>query len=176
MKTQVTEFGFEVLVTYLLPGILVTLAVFIAHGIGEEEIKIILDWAKETQFLVSVILLALFALFGALVTSLQAVLESSFLDWLAPKLLKKEQEQLDKEWDFYVNNLPKNPYISRVVLFFQFETRLGLSALILGVALFFLSYLHAVIFLALGIFFYLIGISHHKELSKMREKYFNENH
>ena len=162
MKTQVSAFGFEVLVTYLLPGILATIAVLVAHGVALEE----------AQFLASFVMLSLFTLFGALIASLQAVLESWILNWLTPRLMSKEDDQFDKEWDYYISNLPTNAYISRVVLFFQFETRLGLASIILGATLFSLSVLHAVILIVTGVVFYWIGVSHHKELGLIRESFY----
>lgn len=173
MKTQVTAFGFEVLVTYLLPGILATIAVLLAHGISVDEAKGIIHWAEKAQFLASFVMLSLFTLFGALVASLQAVLESILLDRLTPRLMKKTHSQFDEEWDYYINNLPTNSYISRVVLFFQFETRLGLASVLLGITLFSLSVLHALVLVILGLGFYWIGVSHHKELAVIRENYFN---
>lgn len=174
MKTQVTEFGFEVLVTYLLPGILATLAVFAWHGVGVAEAKQILDWAQQAQFLASLLMLSLFTLFGALIASLQALLESWILDRLTPWLMNKAPGHFDREWDYFINRLPTNSYISRVVLFFQFETRLGLASLILGITLLSLSLLHGVLFIVLGFVFYLIGIGHHRELASIRESYFQE--
>lgn len=171
MKTQVTAFGFEVLVTYLLPGILATVAVLVWHGVGINEARAIFQWAQGAQFLASLLLLSLFTLFGALIASLQAVLESWLLDWLTPKLMNKDHSRFDEEWDFYINKLPNNSYISRVVLFFQFETRLGVASMILGTTLFWLSAVHAIIFIVLGVVFYMIGISHHKELALIREQY-----
>lgn len=174
MKTQVTAFGFEVLVTYLLPGILATMAVFMWHGVGLNEAKSIIKWAQEAQFLASFVMLSLFTLFGALIASLQAMLESWILDKLTPKLMNKEHSQFDEEWDYYINNLPNNSYISRVVLFFQFETRLGLAAIILGVTLFSLSMLHAFILTIFGVVIYGIGVAHHKELGIIRESFFKD--
>ena len=171
MKTEVTGFGFEILVTYLLPGILATAAVAIAHGITIEEVDSILTWAKDAQLLASVILITSFALFGALIASLQAVLETWILDKLTPKIMGKDKNKYYEEWDYYIQNLPKNSYISRVVLFFQFETRLGLASIILGLTLFKLSCVHAIIFILLGIFFYIIGVFHHKELAEFRETF-----
>ena len=86
--------------------------------------------------------------------------------------MRKEHDQFDKEWDYYISNLPTNAYISRVVLFFQFETRLGLASIILGATLFSLSVLHAIILIVLGVVFYWIGVSHHKELGLIRESFY----
>ena len=174
MKTQVTAFGFEVLVTYLLPGILATIAVFIWHGVGMNEARTIISWAQEAQFLASFVMLSLFTLFGALIASLQAILESRFLDRLTPWLMKKDHDKFDEEWDYYINNLPNNSYISRVVLFFQFETRLGLAAIILGVTLLGVSMLHALILTFFGVVIYGIGVAHHKELGIIREIFFKD--
>lgn len=174
MKTQVTAFGFEVLVTFLLPGILATLAVFVWHGVDAEQAKVILGWAQDSQFLASFLLLSSFTLLGALIASIQALLESLFLDRLTSSRMKKASGQFDTEWYFFIRHLPENSYVSRVVLFFQFETRLGLAALILGISLLGLSVIHGVIFTLLGVVFYWIGSLHHTELGLLRETYFNE--
>ena len=174
MKTQVTAFGFEVLVTYLLPGILATMAVLVWHGVGISEAKAIFQWAQEAQFLASFLLLSAFTLFGALIASLQTVLESVLLDWLTPSRMSKTRAQFDSEWEYFIQNLPNNSYVSRVVLYLQFETRLGLAAFILGVSLLSISIAHGVIFIVLGLVFYWIGSLHHTELGVIRETYFNE--
>jgi hypothetical protein len=174
MKTQVTAFGFEVLVTYLLPGILATMAVLVWHGIDIEGAKKLVAWAQDAQFLSSFLLLASFTLLGALVASLQALIEANFLDWLTSKMLDKEQTQFNVEWNHYINNLPENSYISRVALYFQFETRIGLASLILGLTLFKVSVVHAGVFILLGLVFYWIGSLHHRELGAFRENFFNE--
>jgi len=175
MKTETTGFGFEILVTYLLPGILATGAVVIAHGIGAEGANKILIWSKDAQLLASILLITSFALFGALIASLQAVLETCILDKITPKIMGKAKDKYFEEWDYYIKNLPKNSYVSRVVLFFQFETRLGLASFILGLTLFKLSCVHAIIFILLGIFFYIIGVFHHKELAEFRETFCEKN-
>lgn len=173
MKTQVTAFGFEVLVTYLLPGILATIAVLVWHGIDIEGAKKLIAWAQDAQFLASFLLIASFTLLGALIASLQALLESNLLDWQTSKMLGKEQDQFNVEWGHYINNLPENSYISRVALFFQFETRIGLASLVLGFTLFKISVVHAGVFILLGLIFYWIGSLHHRELAVFRESFYN---
>lgn len=174
MNTHTSGYGFEVLVTYLLPGIAALLAVLIAHGVDAEKAQVILNWAAAAQFLSTFIIFAGIALMGAIVASGQAILETFLLDRLTSKRLKISRKEFSSEWTEYVKALPasKNSYIARVVLFFQFETRMGLSFLVLGLFLFKLSCTHAVISLLTGIILYLIGISHHKELAEYRHRCF----
>jgi hypothetical protein len=58
-----------------------------------------------------------------------------------------------------------------VVLFFQFESRLGLALLLLGGAVFSVSRTHGCAFLLLGALVYLIGTMHHKELADIEKRF-----
>ncbi|MBI5450001.1 MAG: hypothetical protein HY940_01460 [Gammaproteobacteria bacterium] len=172
MKTDPTNFGFEILVTFLLPGILGAVAAGIFHGMTESQLKEMLDWATNAQFITSFFSLAAVALLGAIIASIQAVIETCILDRITPWCMGIDKEIFNSDWNYYVDNLQrlKNPYVSRVVLFFQFETRLGLSAIILGMALLKLSCSHATLAFALGLGFYIIGMMHHKELAGFRNR------
>lgn len=173
MKTQVTSFGFEVLLTFLLPGVLATAAVLMIHGVTPAQLAAMLKWAREAEFLAVVLLLSSIAMLGALIASLQAWLESVLLDRLTAWRLGKNTEMFQREWDNYVHRLPRNSYISRVVLFFQFETRLGLAAVILGaVTILCVSAWHGVAFIVIGSFLYWMGTGHHQELAIFREQFF----
>jgi hypothetical protein len=172
MKTQVSNYGFEVLVTYLLPGIAALAAVLIAHGVDFQKAKELLAWAADAQFLSTFLIFAGIALMGAIVASGQAILETFVLDRITSWRLNLTADEFTKEWIDYIQSLPgsKNPYISRVVLFFQFETRMGLSLLVLGGFLFMLSWSHAIAAMVTGIVLYAVGMSHHKELADYRHR------
>ncbi len=176
MKTQISNYGFEVLITYLLPGIIAVIAVAIAHGVGFEQMKALLTWATEAEFLSAFLGLASIALLGAIIATVQAIIETYILDKITPRLLGISNAVFCQEWDDYLKALPteKNSYISRVVLFFQFETRMGLALLLLGGILFKLSWAHAITAIAMGVVLYLVGIAHHRELASYRHKQFSQ--
>ncbi len=175
MKTEATNFGFEILVTFLLPGFLAVLAVVVAHGISKYQLLEIIAWAESAQFIASFVLLAAVALAGAIVASIQAVLETFVLDYVAPCHLKISRGVFEEEWNKYISDLSnnRNSYISRVVLFFQFETRLGVAAVLLGLATVcrWPSW-YGVFVLISGLVFYCIGTMHHIELAKFRHRHY----
>ena len=176
MKTQTSSYGFEVLVTYLLPGLAALAAVLIAHGLDLEKAKEMLTWAADAQFLSTFLIFAGIALMGAIVATGQAILETAVLDRVTSWRLNITAEQFTNEWIDYVKALPrsKNSYISRVVLFFQFETRMGLAFVVLSGFLLKLSCSHALTALVTGVILYAVGMSHHKELAYYRHKCFEK--
>jgi hypothetical protein len=158
MKTQATSFGFEVLVTYLLPGFIAALSALIAHGMNLNQARVILEWSAKAEIISSLVMVSVIVLFGAGIASIQALLETYALDKCTTRKLNICSEKFNEQWQYYIMNLQRNSYISRVVLFFQFETRLGLSLFLLGLAAFRLSWLHGVIFILIGYLFYRIGM------------------
>lgn len=124
-------FGFEVLLTFMLPGIAVALAVLILllpqpFDVGTA--KELLEIAGKAQFFSVFVFIAAITLFGAMVASVHSFIETLLLDkcitpWMAGQTPKEFQEA----WDHYISILPSNRYISRVVFFFLFETRLGIA-------------------------------------------------
>lgn len=172
MKTDPLGFGFEVLITYLLPGVAVTLSAAFFYGITVEQAKWLLAEAAKAEFLASFFLLAIVSALGAVTASVQGVIEGKVLDRLAAYRIGVTKDQFDEQWSKYVKDLPngRNPYIARVVLFFQFETRMGLAMLILSASLTSLSCSHALYALAIAVILYVIGAMHHKDLASMRNK------
>lgn len=135
-----------------------------------EKAKALLIWAADAQFLAAFLIFAGVSLMGAVVASAQAILETFLLDCITPKLVGITRAEFQDEWNEYVKALPesRNPYISRVVLFFQFETRMGLSLVVLGMFLLKLSYAHAGVAASSGLILYAVGLLHHKELGDYR--------
>lgn len=176
MKTEATAFGFEVLVTFLLPGLLVLFGIGLYIDWPPCALNDLLKFAKEAQFLATFALLGAIALLGTIVASLQAVLESLLLDRLTPKLMGISPVIFYDDWDKYIVNLKayKNSYVSRVVLYFQFETRLGLSLVFCGTAIFSWSWEIGLLVIAIGLAFYGIGAFHHKELGHYRHNLFKD--
>ncbi len=175
MKTQATSFGFEVLVTYILPGFIAASSALIAHGMSLNQVRVILEWSAKSEIIASLVMVSAIALFGAGIASIQALLETYVLDKYTTRKLNICSKKFDEQWQYYIMNLQRNSYISRVVLFFQFETRLGLSLVLLGFAAFRLSWVHGVIFMLIGFLFYRIGMLHHLELAEYRQQIFNDN-
>ncbi len=174
MKTQTTSFGFEVLVTYLLPGFIAVLSALIAHGMSMDKINIILEWSTKAEIIVSLVLVSVIALFGAGIASIQALFETYIIDKCTTRKLNICSSKFDEQWQYYIKNLERNSYISRVVLFFQFETRIGLALALLGLAAFRFSWVHAVIFILIGCLFYRIGMFHHLELAEYRQQIYDD--
>jgi hypothetical protein len=170
LKSDPLGFGFEVLITYLLPGVVVTLAVAFFHGITVDQAKWLLAEATKAEFLASFLLLAVISALGAVTASVQGVIEGHLLDPLAAQLVGISKVKFDEQWTKYVKDLPngRNPYIARVVLFFQFETRMGLAMLILSLSLISVSCRHAIFALMCGGLLYAIGVMHHHNLASMR--------
>lgn len=170
MKTAPLGFGFEILITYLLPGVVVTLSAAFFHGITVDQAKWLLAEAGKAEFLASFLLLAVVSALGAVTASVQGVIEGHLLDPLAAMRIGITKEKFDQQWSSYVKDLPngRNPYIARVVLFFQFETRMGLAMLALSISLASVSCPHAVYALVAAITLYAIGAMHHKNLASMR--------
>ncbi|MBV2138607.1 MAG: hypothetical protein KUF79_17505 [Candidatus Thiodiazotropha sp. (ex Ctena orbiculata)] len=172
MKTETTDYAFQTLITYLLPGIIAAFAVIVWHGVTEKQLEAMIKFGKDAQFLASLAIISIVTLAGALIASIQAALETWILDRITPALIGISRQDFNKQWSNYISNLNeyKNSYISRVVLFFQFETRIGLSTIVLGIALFRISWPHAIVVIIIGLVFYSMGISHHKELGEYRVK------
>jgi hypothetical protein len=172
VKTDPLGFGFEVLITYLLPGLLATAAAAFFHGVTPSQLESLLGHAVKAEFLASFALLAVVALLGAATASAQAVIETFVLDRVAAAFVGVTKPKFDEQWSKYVADLPnkRNPYIARVVLFFQFETRMGLAMVVLAASLNTTSEQHAKLALLGGIAFYLIGAMHHYELASMRNE------
>lgn len=175
MKTQATDFGFDVLVTFLLPGLLIAISIgmFVDWQVGQMD-KVFV-WMKEAQFISAFLILGVVALLGTIVASIQALFESLVLDRLTPKLMSITEETFKDDWEKYIRDLDKyrNTYVTRVVLFFQFETRLGLSIIFFGISLCSWSAGYALLSGVVGVIFYAIGIFHHKELGEYRRSLFS---
>ena len=178
MKTEPLGFGFEVLITYFLPGIVVALGILVSLGLNVEELQVLVSDLAKAEFLVSFALVAIVTLLGASTASAQAIVETYVLDPVTAWLIRVSRPQFDEQWVKYVQDLPnkRNPYIARVVLFFQFETRMGLAMMILCAFLLYNGFrLPGWLIFFGGLLFYAVGFIHHKELAEMRKKYYGEN-
>jgi hypothetical protein len=107
------NFTFEVLVTFILPGFLVAVAILLAHGVDNAGMTLLVKQAAEAQFLSVFIILSIIVLCGALVASVHAVLETLLLDRFTAWRVDQTKTDFDRMWMEYVEKLPnlKNPYI-----------------------------------------------------------------
>jgi hypothetical protein len=166
------NFTFEVLVTFVLPGFLVAIGLLLLHGVDKAQLEFLLESAGKAQFLSVFFILAIVILCGAVIASVHAVIETNLLDSLTAWRVGQSKAEFDAMWMNYVAALAdyKNPYISRVVLFFQFESRLGLALLFLGTLLLCADRTHGLILVPVGLVIYGIALMHHKELAQHRIK------
>lgn len=76
------------------------------------------------------------------------------------------------DWHQYLDGLNRkgNPYVSRLVLFFQYETRLGLAGVTLAAPMMTYWPDWGRIVGVLSIFLYVAGVGHHIELAKYRRR------
>lgn len=181
MKALSAPFGIESLLTLLIPGlvlivsIVVSSTVLLEQPVPLEQLEAIKSWVSDAEFLAAFLVVALSALFGAVVASAQAAIETFLLDPITAKWLRRKCADYTKEaymtdWYKYLKELNKtaNPYVSRLLLFFDFEGRLGLAGFALAVSLFAHSWLCATVVLVVALFLYVMCMLHHCELGKYR--------
>ncbi len=173
MKATEEAFGLGSLLTLLLPGLLVAVALLQFADPTGEEAKALAEFANKVEFLATFLMFATFALLGAIVATLQAGLETWILDRVSAKAVGLTIDEYRAEWFGYLKSLSEqgsNPYISRLVLFFQFETRLGLAGMLVGASLCGRSTGLSFIAILVSTLMYAMGIYHHYELSEYRHK------
>ncbi len=163
----------ESVLTLLLPGLLLGVALVVLWGPDPAELHSVLSWVKEADLLSALLAVAAFGLLGAIVASIQDALESWVLDAITPRRIGIARHEYNDHWFTYVASLPErsNPYISRLVMFLQYETRIAIAGTVLaGAVLWQLSIGYGI---ALGVLFsslYWMGMSHHKELAILRQR------
>ena len=101
MKTQATSFGFEVLVTYLLPGFIAASSALTVHGMSLNQVRVILEWSAKAEIIASLVMVSAFALFGAGIASIQALLETYVLDKCTTRKLNICSKKFDQQWQYY---------------------------------------------------------------------------
>lgn len=163
----------ESVLTLLLPGLLLAVALFVLWRPSDSELHGLLAWIKEADFLSTLLAFSAFGLLGAIVASVQEALETWVLDAITPRRIGVERQEYNEHWFQYVDSLPENsnPYISRLVMFLQYETRIALAGTVLAWAVlqqFSVGYGIALFALSIGL--YWMGMSHHKELAILRQK------
>lgn len=128
--------GFETLVTTLLPGTLLLLALFFAV-VPQPEWQGLLGSVEAHDTLLAVGLLLVAALLGMMLSSVLGLVEEQAYDRLAARRLRVSRAQYLAEWRTYLDALEatRNPYIDRLVLYLFFESRCGTALLLLCWAL-----------------------------------------
>lgn len=132
----------------------------------------------EWRFTMLFFLVSLFL--GSLLASALSHLEGRVLDPLCAKRLKIDAAQYEREWYRYVDSLreeTRNPYLSRLVLFFFFEYRTGAAGVLLAIALLSSATDRAarmvcIIGIVLSIALIISGATAHHELAKYRHRKF----
>lgn len=172
MDMKVMDHGFGIFITHTLPGIILSSAALLFHGIQLDQLIYLLTHAKDAEFLATIVLITLFTIAGALVASLHGLMEAKILDVKTARSIGVSDDTYREQWDYYIDNLDefKNGYVDRLVLFFQFETRMGLAAFLLSVSLAKYSCLHAFYVLILSLFLYWMGSLHHQALAGFRKR------
>ena len=163
----------ESVLTLLLPGLLLAVALVVLWTPSETQLERVLAWIKETDFLSALLAFSAFGLLGAIVASVQDALETWVLDAITPRRIGVARHEYNDHWFSYVASLPENsnPYISRLVMFLQYETRIALAGTVLAWAVLSrVSVGYGVVLFALAAGLYWMGMSHHKELAILRQK------
>ena len=163
----------ESVLTLLLPGLLLAVALIVLWMPSEDQLQHLLAWSKEADFLSALLAFSAFGLLGAIIASAQDALETWVLDAITPRRIGVARQEYNDHWFRYIASLPENnnPYISRLVMFLQYETRIALAGSALAWAVLRqLSVGYGVALFALSVGLYWMGMSHHKELAILRQK------
>lgn len=136
MKPIGESFGFGTLITVFLPGLALALGiVFLFHGHP--------DWLQPLQTTVidlftamkewqqTFAALAIISLLGSLVASINGLLETCFYDRITTSWMDIRKDEFDRHWYEYLYQLGKqtNVYVSRIVTWFLFESRMAVALL-----------------------------------------------
>ena len=163
----------ESVLTLLLPGLLLAVALVVLWKPSEDQLQRVLSWSKEADFLSALLVFSAFGLLGAIVASAQDALEAWVLDAITPRRIGIARQEYNDHWFKYVASLPENsnPYVSRLVMFLQYETRIALAGMVLAWAVLCqISVGYGSVLFALSIGLYWMGMSHHKELAILRQR------
>jgi len=183
MKTVGETFGFGTLLTVFLPGLAFSIGILLIlqsdPGWVKQQSSVLTIFKAMDEWQQTFAALAVISLLGALLAAANGVLEAYFYDKITPYRMNISADEFNRHWYEYLYRLSKesNAYISRIVTWFLFESRMAVA-----VAFVFFFYLveaqdrelsHAVLFIcAIGILGFL-GYHHHRELAEYR-RYWSE--
>ena len=173
MKSVTGSLAIETILTLIAPGFLVVVAALIACPSVREDPQAIANSLEQTQILIAFTLLIACVLAGGILAVSQGFIESNCLDNRAAIRLKLSREEYDTEWRRYLVTLDgeggRNPYVSRQVLFYQFESCAGLAGTILAASLLLhVSWCWALLVGLVSVFVYFGGVSDHYALASRR--------
>jgi hypothetical protein len=172
-------FGYRILVTVLLPGAMVTAALwlFFERFLPDSRVYQLMLMVLSQEWMGAVVLLLGATLLGTFLASIMSYAECYTLDVWLPKQMGITPEDYHAEWTAYVDSLEKaeNPHITQITLYFWFESRTAVASIILGVmwALYGWSlseFLAAVALILLGFLLSLTARSSHDLLADYRHR------
>lgn len=130
--------GFDRLVTFLVPGFVVSMSFWLLGSRFWPDGPLRTALSKlpgiEWQFTIYSVVTSCF--FGAVLRSLQGLIEAWFLDSIARKALGLGAAEYDEEWDRYIDHLEhaENSYISDLAISYYFDSRAALAMLCITAA------------------------------------------
>ncbi len=138
------KLGYQILVTVLLPGTLLLAAAWLAFGdifLGSHAFLLVETFLRSEWIGGGSLLLAA-ALLGTLLGSLMDSLEVHTFDVWTSREQSLTPDDYWEEWLKYVDSLEKgsNPFIDQMALYFFFESRTAVAALVLGITWGFISW------------------------------------
>lgn len=169
MKVGSGSFTLTHVATVFVPGSITLAAVALPFGSSR-----VLDvtnacpkWLLPFAFLIAVVLL------GTVIGSVKGFFEAHVLDPKSSRRLNISKAVYDHQWYAYLASLPKyrNPYVTTLVDFFQFESRTAISLLFLTIGVtiqFGLSYGAPFWLTAVTYAMYRLGWESHVELARYR--------
>jgi hypothetical protein len=170
------HFRFSEIVTMIIPGAFLTTAIAVLWWRFDSRSGIAL-WASisEYEWLAAVGVLVACATLGTSVSSAWTWIERES-DRRRASELNIDSDQYSAEWDRYVDSLEraKNAYIDRLVLFWRFESRTGLSLVLLFLSIYSAGVLPILgcLVLVLGLWLLYASRLSHCELAKYRHRRF----
>lgn len=180
MKPVGESFGFATLITVFLPRLTLAMGVlFILQsdpGWMERQKAVLPLFTELKEWQQTFAALAIISLLGSLIAAVNGLLESFIYDRITRQRLKIEMGHYNDHWHEYLYRVSKeaNSYVSRVVIWFLFESRMAVAVAVALVFAFYLieaedrelsvAVLFVSAFLALGF----LGYHHHKELAEYR--------
>ena len=177
-----TGFGFGYLVSMFLPGSFLLAACAVAlRKVDPRAAQIAWAFLAGNEWL-AVIVLTLGAVFlGIFLSSIWDWIETHHSDSKRASELGISRRQYEEEWNLYVDDLKpeQNPYVSRMVLFWRFESRCALALLALALTLLVIGVtstirLCGVLTLLASVVLYLAGERSHRWLAKYRHRHYGE--
>jgi hypothetical protein len=184
MKPLGESFGFGTLITVFLPGVALAIGILVVlqsdpgWKAQQDSVLNVFSQMKEWQQTFSA--LAIISLLGSLIGTTNGLLESLIYDRVTPHRMGISRADFNAHWQEYLYRLSKenNSYVSRVVTWFLFESRMAVAILLV-----FVFYMvegfdremstAILLLVAVGALGYL-GYHHHRELAEYRRHWHDQ--